>query len=114
MEKTKKKVGVMGLQHPYSSNLENMGEIISSEFQLDLLGNTNADEKLKQVYSIKNYTSIKGKTMLTWFIRDTINLWHYCRKEKPDILFSVQNPDWQAPLIVIFSKIFKTFAPIIV
>lgn len=106
-KRTKKKIGVMGLQAPYSSNLENMGKILSSEYKLDLLGNINANQSLKKIYSIKNYTFIKGKNMFTWFIRDIINLWHYCRKEKPDILFSVQNPDWQAPLIVIFGKLFR-------
>jgi len=106
-EKTKKKIGVMGLQFPYSSNLENMGRILSSEFKLDLLGNTNANKDLRKIYLIKNYTSIKGKNMFTWFTRDLINLWYYCRKEKPYLLFSVQNPDWQAPLIVIFGKLFK-------
>jgi glycosyltransferase involved in cell wall biosynthesis len=109
---TKKKIGVLGLQAPDSSNLENLGKILSLEFELDLLGNTNVNENIKKIYSIKNYTSIKGKNMVTWFLRDMINLLHYCWKEKPNILLSVQNPDWQAPLIFIFGKLFgiKTVA----
>ena len=107
MMNEKKKIGILGLNIPYNSNFENMGKIISSEFQLDIIGNVNANEKIKEIYTIKNYTSIKGKNQLTWFIRDIINLWHYCRKEKPEIICSLQNPDTQAPLIVIFGKLFK-------
>ncbi|MFX0139037.1 MAG: glycosyltransferase family 4 protein, partial [Candidatus Hodarchaeota archaeon] len=106
MKKRRKIVGILGMNVSYEGNFENIGKILFPHFHLNLIGNTNTNQILRNIYSIKNYTRTKGKNYLTWFFRDFINLWHYCWKEKPNLLCSLKNPDFQGPLVVIFGKLF--------
>ena len=101
------KIGVLAVNVPATGNYLNIGKILTTKFDLDLIGNKEQDVKLNGIFSIKNYTKIKGNTLLTWFIRDIVNLWFYCWNNKPDFLFSVQRPDIQGPLVVLFGKLFR-------
>ena len=100
------KIGTIGPREEYSSNYYYIGKILSKQFDLDLISYYGKDTRLTKTYKIKNYSKLSAKGELTYFIRDILNLYKYCRRQRPDILCSLQRPDVQGPLIGFFGKLF--------
>jgi len=103
----KKKLGVVSGESCYSRNLDNFGLILSKIFDLDLIGCEKIDSRLSKMYNTKNYTKIKRKNYFLWILKDIINIIFYCKKERPDILFSFGRADFQGPIIAVIGKIFR-------
>jgi len=104
------KIGILGDKKPIKNiqgNVFYIGKILQKRNKVDIIGFKKGNNpKLKDYFNFRQYTNIKPTSYFKWVIRDIINLWRYCREEKPDVLFSMQRPDFQGPLVVLFSKLF--------
>ena|GEM_PF-5080658 len=110
-----KKIGILGRSggDPERGKvLINMGRMLKENFHLDLIVNSKEiNPCAKDFYNIKNYVKfdIKYSTYIKLFLNDLINLYKYCKKEKPDRIFQYTCPYIQGPVVALIGRLTKTF-----
>jgi glycosyltransferase involved in cell wall biosynthesis len=109
-----KKIGVLiGSRSPPFVGGESFkfGQMLSNEFQLDLITTLEVPKKFESYFSVHKYIS-KSKNTSMILIKDFINCYRYVIKKRPDLLINISQPYFYGTIATIIGKLTKT--PVIV
>jgi len=107
----KKKIGIVAAKTPerhLQGNIYHIGRTLARKYHIDIIGVKQGHHpSMDKWFHFKQYTNIKTNNYIKLLFRDFINVYRYCKHEKPDLLFSVQHPYIGGVVITLIGKYFR-------
>lgn len=107
----KKKIGIVAAKNPekyLQGNVYHIGRTLVKKYQVDLVGSRQGHHpSMEKLFNFKQYTDIQPHNYIKLLFRDFINIYRYCKYEKPNLLFSVQHPYIGGVVITLIGKYFQ-------